>query len=168
MSTYTYAETFTRTHARHLSGRVTGDLRQSHMIYRSPSEAMLEPYRIELEEMLVGGYLREYQFGFQRGGVTVWALRYVVEPGGLLSTSSVAGGVPARIDVTGAQFFNFMTYSDAWFALTDAQRSAVQAKSGIVRTTGSLPGSGSGYWATDRSYTAGGLTVQRTVFKEFS
>lgn len=168
MSTYTYAETFTRTHARHLSGRVASDLRQCHMIYGSPTESMLESYRIELEEMLVGNYLREYQFGYKRNGVTVWALRYVVEPGGLLSTSSAAGGVPARIDVSGAQYFNFMTYSDTWFSLTEAQREAVRAKSGIVRTPGILPGTGNGYWSTDRSFTAGGVALQRTVFKELS
>jgi hypothetical protein len=166
MSTNTYSETFTRTHARHLSGRVASDLRQSHLIYRSPSEDMLDPYRIELEEMLFGGYLREYQFGYKRNDVTVWALRYVVEPGGLLSTSSAAGGVPSRIDVIGAHFFNFMTYSGAWYTLTDAQRAAVRAASGIVRTPGTLPGTGNGYWATDRSFTAGGVALQRTVFKE--
>jgi hypothetical protein len=166
MSTYTYAETFTRTHARQLSGRVASDLRQCHMIYGSPTESMLESYRIELEEMLVGGYLREYQFGYKRNDFTVWALRYVVEPGGLLSVSSAAGGVPSRIDVAGAQYFNFMTYSDAWFALTEAQRAVVRARSGIVRTPGTLPGTGTGYWATDRSFTAGGVALQRTVFKE--
>ncbi len=33
MSSYTYAETFTRTHARRLAGRVTTDLRQSHLFW---------------------------------------------------------------------------------------------------------------------------------------
>ena len=42
MSSYSYAETFTRVHARRLAGRVTTDLRQSHLLYGSPSESMLE------------------------------------------------------------------------------------------------------------------------------
>lgn len=33
LSSYTYAETFTRTHARRLAGRVTTDLRQSHLFW---------------------------------------------------------------------------------------------------------------------------------------
>ena len=45
MSTYTYAESFTRVHARRLSGRVTTDLRQSYILYDRPSAASLEDYR---------------------------------------------------------------------------------------------------------------------------
>ncbi len=66
MSSYPYAETFTRAHARRLAGRVTTDLRQSHLLYVSPSESMLEKYRTELEELLTGGYVDRYQFGFKR------------------------------------------------------------------------------------------------------
>lgn len=85
MSSYSYAETFTRVHARRLAGRVTTDLRQSHLLYGSPSESMLEKYREELEELLVGGYVDQYQFGFTRAGNAVWSLRYQVGPDGALS-----------------------------------------------------------------------------------
>lgn len=52
MSSYSYAETFTRAHARRLAGRVTTDLRQSYLLYGSPTEDRLEQYRAELEELL--------------------------------------------------------------------------------------------------------------------
>jgi hypothetical protein len=68
VSSYSYAETFTRVHARRLAGRVTTDLRQSHLLYGSPSESMLEKYREELEELLASGYVDQYQFGFTRAG----------------------------------------------------------------------------------------------------
>ena len=57
MSSYSYAETFSRTHARRLAGRVTTDLRQSHLLYGSPSESKLEEYRAELEELLDAGQI---------------------------------------------------------------------------------------------------------------
>ena len=75
MSSYSYSETFSRTHARRLSGRVTTDLRQSHILYGSPTESSLEAYRAELEELLSGGYVDRYQFGFKRNERTVWSLR---------------------------------------------------------------------------------------------
>jgi hypothetical protein len=36
---------------------------------------MLEQYREELEELLAGGYVDQYQFGFTRAGNAVWSLR---------------------------------------------------------------------------------------------
>ena len=100
MSSYSYAETFTRVHARRLAGRVTTDLRQSHLLYGSPSESMLEKYRTELEELLTGGYVDRYQFGFKRDGQAVWSLRYVVGPDGSLTGTGTGGGVPAGRNVT--------------------------------------------------------------------
>ena len=111
MSSYSYAETFTRAHARRLAGRVTTDLRQSHLLYGSPSESMLENYRMELEELLTGGYVDRYQFGFERDGQAVWSLRYVVGPDGSLTGTGTGGGVPAGRNVLGATFFNFLTFS---------------------------------------------------------
>lgn len=121
MSSYSYSETFSRTHARHLAGRVTTDLRQSHIIYRSPSESSLEQYRLELEELLSGGYVDRYQFGFKRNERAVWSLRYVVGPDGSLTGTGTAGGVPVGQNVSGATFFNFLTFSNSWSWLSPAE-----------------------------------------------
>ncbi len=104
MSTYTYAESFTRVHARRLSGRVTTDLRQSYILYDRPSAASLEDYRVELEELLLGGYVEQYQFGFKKESRIVWSLRYIVRPDGALTGG--AGGVPVGVDVSDATWFN--------------------------------------------------------------
>lgn len=88
MSSYTYTEAFTRTHARRLAGRVTTDLRQSHLLYGSPVSGWLDNYRVELEELLLDGYVDRYQFGFKQDDRIVWSLRYTVGPGGALARGS--------------------------------------------------------------------------------
>jgi Bacterial HORMA domain family 1 len=165
MSSYSYAETFTRVHARRLAGRVTTDLRQSHLLYGSPSESMLEKYREELEELLVGGYVDKYQFGFTCAGNTVWSLRYQVGPDGALSGTGTGGGVPARVSITNATFFNFLTPSNSWYRLSTNAREAVEQRLPFTRSVGTLPGEAGGFWTRDRAYAAGGVVLERSVFR---
>ena len=168
MSSYSYAETFTRVHARRLAGRVTTDLRQSYLLYRSPSESMLEKYRTELEELLSGGYVDRYQFGFKRDGQTVWSLRYVVGPDGSLTGTGAGGGVPVGRNVFGSTFFNFLTFSDSWSEKSESARQTIEQKLPFVRTVGTLPSEAGGYWTSDRTYAAGGVALERSVFRRLA
>ncbi|MGH3279283.1 MAG: hypothetical protein ACRDNW_09110 [Trebonia sp.] len=168
MSSYSYAETFTRAHARRLAGRVTTDLRQSHLLYGSPIESMLEQYRTELEELLTGGYVDRYQFGFKRDGQTVWSLRYVVGPDGSLTGTGTGGGVPAGADIAGAIFFNFLTPSVSWSLLSASARVAVERRLPFIRVDGTLPTESGGYWTSDRMYAAGGVALDRSVFRRIA
>lgn len=165
MSSYSYAETFSRTHARRLAGRVTTDLRQSHLLYGSPSESRLEEYRAELEELLAGGYVDRYQFGFKRKEQAVWSLRYAVGPDGSLSGTGNGGGVPAAQNVVGARFFNFLTFSNSWSQLAERARQAIEQKLPFTRVDGTLPSETGGYWTQDRTYAAGGVALARSVFR---
>ncbi|MDQ1246385.1 MAG: hypothetical protein QG597_753 [Actinomycetota bacterium] len=168
MTTYTYTQTFTRAHARKLAGRVASDLRQCRLLYEEPSEAFLDDYLTEMEELLTGGYVSQYQFGFQRNGQTVWSLRYTVGPDGDLTSAGAAGGVPARHNVSGADYFNFLTFSPSWLQLSPADRKAIEEMLPFTRKPGFLPGTANGSWTADRTYTAGGIAVQRSVFKTAS
>jgi hypothetical protein len=167
VSTYTYAETFTRTHARRLAGRVTSDLRQCHLLYGVPSESSLVDYCDELEELLVGNYVFQYDFGFKRAGRLVWSMRYIVGPDGALTSASLAGGVPVGIDVAGARYFNFVSYSVAWSLLSSSQKAAIEQRLPFQRTDGTLPDDTYGTWTKDRTYTAGGVALDRSVFRSF-
>jgi len=166
VSTYTYAESFTRVHARRLSGRVTTDLRQSYILYGRPSAASLDDYRVELEELLLGGYVEQYQFGFKKEGQIVWSLRYTVGPDGALTGG--AGGVPVGVDVSDATWFNILTHSASWYLLGDSVREAIESSLPFRRPTGSLPSDTHGYWENDKSYAAGGVGLQRAVFRSWS
>jgi hypothetical protein len=168
MSSYSYAETFSRTHARRLAGRVTTDLRQSYLLYGSPSESKLEEYRTELEELLIGGYVDRYQFGFKRNEKAVWSLRYVVGPDGSLTGTGIGGGVPAGVDIAGATFFNFLTPSGSWYLLSASARDAVERRLPFIRVDGTLPSESGGYWAGDRTYAAGGVALERSVFRSLA
>lgn len=165
MNSYTYAESFTRTHARQLAGRVTTDLRQSYILYGSPSSEHLDDYRVELEELLVMGYVEKYQFGFKKDGRIVWSMRYTVGPDGSLTGG--AGGVPRGIDVARASWFNYLTYSESWQLLSDPAKEAVKSKLPFPRTTGSLPSDSHGRWEVDRIYAAGGVGLQRAIFRSW-
>jgi hypothetical protein len=168
VSSYSYSETFSRTHARRLAGRVTTDLRQSHLLYGSPTESWLEKYRAELEELLSGGYVDRYQFGFKRSERAVWSLRYVVGPDGALTGTGTAGGVPVGEYTTGATFFNFLTFSDSWSLLGASGRQAVEQRLPFIRADGKLPSEAGGYWTRDRTYTAGGVALERSVFRSLA
>jgi hypothetical protein len=168
MSSYSWAETFSRTHARRLAGRVTADLRQSHLLYGYPSESGLEDYRAELEELLTDGYVARYQFGFSLGGGLVWSMRYVVGPDGSLAPTGSAGGVPAGIDITGAAFFNFLTFSDSWYGLSPITRKGIEEKLPFIRSVGTLPSEVGGYWVNDRTYAAGGVALERAFFRRLA
>jgi hypothetical protein len=76
--------------------------------------------------------------------------------------------VPARHDVTGATYFNFLTFSPSWWQLSPAARKAIEDTLPFIRETGTLPGTANGIWTTDRTYAAGGIAVQRAVFKAAS
>jgi hypothetical protein len=168
VSSYSWSETFSRTHARRLAGRVTADLRQSHFLYGSPSESRLEDYREELEELLTGGYVARYQFGFSIDETLVWSMRYVVGPDGSLAPTVTAGGVPAGIDVKGATFFNFLTFSDGWYELDPLTRKAIEGNLPFIRTVGALPSEVGGYWVSDRTYAAGGVALERAFFRRLA
>lgn len=165
-TSYTYADTFTRASARRLAGRVATDLHQSRIIYGRPADGSVEDYLAELDELLVGGYLATYQFGFKKDGRVLWALRYTVGPDGSLIGN--AGGLLRGIDTGGAIWFNYLTYSSVWWELSSAARAAVKRKIPVDRTTGSPPSDSRGYWQADRTYADGGVGLVRETFRSLS
>ena len=162
----TYSESFTRTHAKYLASKVVTDLYQCSRLYGSPSATDVAGYEEELVEMLAGGYVSEYEFGFKKGDgrIVSWQYRVTVL-GTLVGGDDRAGGVYAKADVSGASYYNFMTYSFAWSNLTPAQQDAVRSRHSIVRSSGSLPADGNGYWTQDRTYSNGGVSVGRRTFR---
>jgi hypothetical protein len=162
-----YAETFTRTHARHIASKVITDLYQCSQVYRSPDADRIPDYESELVEMLLGGFVDEYEFGFKKDGKRVVCWQYRVNAYGELvgGNDDHAGGVYGRANTTGASYYNFMTYSDEWSELSDSARSQVEARLPFIRGDGSLPGDGAGYWVTDRTYSNGGVSVNRRTFR---
>ncbi len=170
-TTYTTSATFTRTHAAYLASTVGTDLYQCHRRYGHPtSETAVRDYIDELEELLAGGYVARYEFGFLASGrrrVLSWS--YTVTSVGITGGSDDrAGGVYLAADVSGAKWFNYLTRSQKWWDLGDAGRAAVNARVPITRTAAGEPTDGDGYWVyTDRTYTAGGTQLPRRTFRPY-
>jgi Bacterial HORMA domain family 1 len=162
---YTYTQSFTRTHARHLASKVVADLYQCSLMYDRPSAESLPGYEEELVALLADGYVESYEFGFKRDGRRVLSWHYTVGPAGVLEGDSRSGSLLRGVDLGNAHYFNFLTHSSAWFGLTETARESIEANLPFRRTAGSAPSDGSGYWATEHAYSAGGVLVQRKVFK---
>lgn len=168
MSTITATQTFTRTHAKHLASKVVADLYQCARLYGKPPTDDVADYEAELVELLAGGYVAEYEFGFKKDGKRVVTCQYSVNAYGDLvggGADDRAGGVYARAKVADATYFNFLSYSQKWSNLTQRERTAIKDRLPIRRTSGALPADGNGYWISDRTYSNGGVAVSRRTFR---
>lgn len=168
MGTLAASQSFTRTHAKYLASKVVADLYQCARLYGRPSTDSIPDYEAELVELLVGGYVDEYEFGFKRDDKRVVSWQYAVTAGGDVvggGTDDSAGGVYARAKVAGADYFNFVSYSQKWFDLASSDRDRIKKSLPVTRTTGTLPADGNGYWVQDKTYSSSGTSVARKTFR---
>ena len=164
-SSYTTTESFTVVHARKLAAKVSADMDQCRRLYGLPSETDIARYQEELIVLLHGGYVSEYEFGFKTSDdrrVISWMYR--VNANGDLQGGR-SGGLYAQADVSRAKTFNFLTTNSDWTRLTPAEKQAVKAKYSISRVDGEPPSDGSGIWVRDRTYSAGGVAIERQEFR---
>lgn len=162
----TYTQTFTRTEAAYLASKVGSDLHQCATLYGQPTPAKVEEYKTELIERLVKGYVASYEFGFKKGGKRIVSWQYEVRNGNLVGgNDDRPGRVYARADVAGASYYNFLSNSPAWDALTSSQRDSFVATLPFARVAGYLPDDGIGYWTSDKTYARGGVEVARRTYR---
>jgi hypothetical protein len=170
MSSYSYTEStaFTITHARHMAAKIATDLKRIQRLYGSPSEQEIAEYEGEAAAMMKAGYLSSVSYGFKRNGS--W-----IEPTLKYTARDLAGGAandddPGKIrpgkDVSGAFFTSFMTYTDAFMNLSQAEREAFKGGLPIQRVTGTDPPV-NGYLASDRTYSAGGRALDRSSVRNW-
>ena len=69
-------------------------------------------------------------------------------------------------DVSGASFHSFLTYTPAWDQLTEDEMKRFKATLPFSRTAGTEPGV-SGYFSSDKTYSAGGHALYRTTVRSF-
>ncbi len=169
--TYTYTSTctFTRTRAEYVASKVAADLRRLNAFYGHsghPTETEVACYYRELVEYLVNDYLDSVEYGFKRSDQRVVCLRYKVETSGSLSDSH-AGGVYARADISGANWFSYLWSNSRFSSLSPDAWRAFRAKLPFLRSVGDPPKDGQGYWMTDRVYSLDGVGTQRQVFRPY-
>lgn len=164
--TTTRTATFTISNARYIASKVKTDLKLLQRIYGSPSDSWIEDYGEEAALLLRDGYLDTVTYGYRRNGNNwILALRYVTQSDGTLAQDDRAGKVIRGVNISGATFYSYLTYSPKWDTLTSAQKQAVKAKLPVQRVPASAPGTSGGYWSTDKAYSSKGTGVKRSTFR---
>lgn len=171
MSTsYTFSDTisFTLTHAKYLASKVGTDLKRMQRFYGLPSDVSIGEYETELTELLKAGYLGTVTYGFRKSENWVEpALRYTARDlAGLTPNDDDPGKVRPGIDVTGAQFYSYLTYSAGWSKLTTAQQEAFRRTLPFSRTGANEPGV-NGYMVSDLTYSSGGRALNRSTLRGY-
>ncbi len=156
--THTQTETWTRTHARYVAGKVAADLRQMQQAYGKPTDENIEQYLQELTVLLAEGCVEKIFYGFKREGAWVVALRYTADMNGVLTVDDRSGKVPRGADVAGATWSSFLAKNSKWSALSDPAREDILRQLPFIRTAGDEP---TGAWASDKTYGAAGCGLRR-------
>lgn len=166
--TISEATTFTLTHAKYMAAKVATDLKRMQRFYGSPNDIDIAEYETEVTELLKGGYLGTLTLGFRRDGQWIEpTLRYTARD---LIGSSANDDDPGRIrpgaNVSGASFYNYLTYSAAWNALNAAQQDAFKRRMPFYRTGATEPGI-NGYLVNDLTYSSGGRVLNRASLRSY-
>jgi hypothetical protein len=166
---YTTTYTFTRSNAEYVGSKIVADLRQMNRWLGKPSEDSIEQYRQELVELLPGRYIEAVTYGLRKNSQWVAALSYVAKLDGSLVADDRSGGLShyASIDKSGTVWGSFLVFSSAWHNLSSTERGAIQERLPFIRVGSEEPGSGLGYWTTEKTYSANGSGVLRKTFRPY-
>jgi hypothetical protein len=164
-TTYTKTSTFSIIHARYLASKAAADMHLCAQYYGKPPESQIREFAEELAQYLNEGYLREYEFGFEKNDKRIVCWRYRVDSNGALTTDDRAGKVVPYVDITGAAFFNHLTQNSRFFQLSSGEQAQFKAGLPVQRISGEPPSDGRGYWTSDRNYFSGGCGLSRQTFQ---
>jgi Bacterial HORMA domain family 1 len=166
--TQTETKTFTETHAKHIASKVATDLKRMQRFYGEPNDANISSYERELIEFLKKGYLGTVTYGYKKNDHWIEpALRYTAkELSGMNSTDDDPGKITANANIEGASFYSFLTYNSAWDNLSNDEKDAFKKTLPFQRGSASEPGV-NGYMSNDKSYSAGGKSLDRSTLKKY-
>lgn len=170
MSSYSITEstTFTITHARHMAAKVSADLKRMQRFYGHPSDTAIAIYESEVTELLKAGYLGTLTVGFKRNDQWIDpTLRYTARDlDGMMADDDDPGKVLPGRDISGASFYNFLTYSAVWNSLPVSEKDAFKQRLPFQRENATQP-SVNGYFSDDKTYSAGGHALGRASVRAY-
>lgn len=170
MSSYTSTEstTFTVTHARHMAAKFSADLKRMQRFYGHPSDSDIVNYESEAIELLKAGYFGTLTVGFLRDGQWIEpTLRYTARDlAGMVANDDDPGRVLPGRDISGATFYNYVTYSATWDALSEDQKDAFKRQMPFYRTGRTQP-TVNGYLVDDKTYSSGGRALNRASVRAY-
>lgn len=174
MSSYTISEsqTFTVTNARYIASKVVTDLMRLQRFYahgsNCPSDSRIAEFETEITELLKKGYLGTVTYGFKKDENWIEpTLRYTAKD---LDEITASDDDPGRVrpgaNIDGASFHSYLTRSQAWHNLTQAERDNFENTLPFKRTVAAEPGI-SGYLSNDKTYSSGGRSLERSTVKSY-
>lgn len=166
--TITEAATFTVTYARHMAAKVTTDLKRMQRFYGKPSDTSIAQYEAEVTELIKAGYLGTVTYGYMRGDNWIEpTLRYTARDlSGGAANDDDPGKVRPGADISGASFYSYLTYTDAWSRLSATEQDAFKKRMPFYRGGAPEPGI-DGYLSDDRTYSAGGRALDRASVRSY-
>lgn len=170
MSSFTITDsaTFTITHARHMGAKVAADLKRIQRLYGGISDEWIAHYETELIEYIKAGYVDTVTYGFKINDQWIEpTLRYTArELNGYDVSDDDPGKIRPGADVTGAHFTSYLTYSRKWSNASQTEKDSFKGRLPFSRSTGSEP-TIKGYLLNDKSYSAGGRSLDRSSVRSF-
>ena len=165
--TVTGSVTFTITHARYLAAKIAADLKRLQRLYGEPSEWWIGAFQEESTALLKAGYLGTVSYGYQRNGNWIEpSLHYTASDLLGLAVDNDPGRIRAGANIAGANFYSYLTYSTDWNALSQAAKNRFKGRLPFWRNGAHALGI-NGYMHTDRTYSAGGLALNRSSLRSY-
>ncbi len=168
MSSYTYNETqaFTVTHAKYVAAKAATDLKRMQRFYGYPNDTDIVRYETEMIELLRNGYLGTVTYGFIKQGK--W-----IEPTIIYNARELSAGidddpgrVPVGINIDGAHFYSYLTYSNKWDKLSWEEKDKFKKGLPFYRGGADEP-TINGYLSQDKTYASGGKSLNRSIVKSY-
>ena len=169
LNSFTISEstTFTVTHARHMVAKVATDLKRLQRLYGRPSDSDIAAYEEEAIVLMKAGYLNYIWYGFRCKG-------YWIEPTLRYTAQEIYGGTvdddPGKIrpgaNISGASFSSYLSYTSTWDVLTSSEKDVFKKGLPIYRNGADEP-SVNGYLASDKTYSSGGRSLERSIVRSF-
>lgn len=165
----TDSQTFTIVHARHVAAKVATDLKRMQRLYGGMTNQRIAEFEGEVVELLRQGYLGTVIYGFRRNDEWIEpTLRYTAKDFADGVIDDDPGRVRPGLNVDGAMFHSYLTYSSTWDKLTYDEQQAVKKKLPLQRTVGTEPKvAANSYFFDDKTYSAGGRALGRSSVRSF-
>lgn len=161
-------QTFTLTHAKHLASKVAADLKRIQRLYGFPSDSTITSYEDELIEFLQKGYLLEVTYGFQKDDKWIEpTLRYTARDlSGMMAGDDDPGKIKPNANISGADFTSYLIKNSTYHNLSLAEQESFQNSLPFKRTGAPAP-SIHGYLSSDKIYSSGGKSLDRSSVKSY-